>query len=82
MTFKSAFLLHTLNEQYCEGENLFKLQNQLKLNLPDHQHCIHSMPAPALAETTQVRQNLSTLAASELAFPALEQMRERYATVY
>jgi hypothetical protein len=36
------------------------------------------MPASALAETTQVRQNCSTLAANELAFPALEQMRERY----
>ena len=38
------------------------------------------MPAIALAETTQVRHNLSTLAANELAFPALEQMRERYPT--
>ena len=36
------------------------------------------MPASALAETNQVRQNCPTLAANELAFPALEQMRERY----
>ena len=35
------------------------------------------MPASAIAETTQVRQNLSTLAANEVTFPALEQMRER-----
>ena len=36
------------------------------------------MPFSALAETTQVRHNLSTLAAGEVAFPALEQMRERW----
>ena len=49
------------------------------MNFNGTQHCIHSMPFSALAETTQVRQNCSTLAADELIFPALEQMRERYA---
>jgi hypothetical protein len=37
------------------------------------------MPTSALAETTQVRHNLSTLATGREVFPALEQMRERCA---